>query len=364
MPICVITPRLPPAMDGLGDYSYQLWHHWTNGEKPQKFLVLDSVDESRKHWPQVAIDKFDPSENGLLTKLESTSADTVFLQYVGYGFDVSGSPAWLPAALRRWLNGKTERRLVTMFHETWSSGKPWQRVFWLMGKQKNCVADLMRLSSAMVTSCEVNRQSLLALGVNKPVQIIPLGCSFAVDASALKDWNQLLIFGKEYARVRGVKTHVELLKKLIEQGAIQRVVLAGQCTGNDLSAEFIRDKLPSVNLITAYNFDSSQVPSDVRESGLSLMHTQSTHLLKSTSFHLAAKLGQVCIAENSGPADAPFISDKHYLSYPIDKPDALISSLKEKHLESISRDISQLASTYLSWREIATTWHQVFASLA
>ncbi len=364
MPICVITPRLPPAMDGLGDYCYQMWHHWPNGEKPQGFLVLDSVDESRKHWPQVAIDQFEPSENGLLTRLSKMNVDTVFLQYVGYGFDVNGCPSWLPAALKQWLDGNSGRRLVTMFHETWSSGKPWQKVFWLMGKQKKCVSDLMQLSSAIITSCEVNRQSLLALGVNKPVQIIPLGCSFAVDASAVKNWKQLLIFGKEYARVRGVQTHVELLEQLIKQGAIERIVLSGQCTGKDLAAEFIRDKLPSLNLTTAYNFASSQVPSSVQESGLSLMHTQSTHLLKSTSFHLAAKLGQVSIAEDSGPADTPFISGKHYLAYPVDKPDILISSLNDQHLESISHDVSQLASTYLSWREIAATWHQVFESLA
>lgn len=366
MPICIVTPRLPPAMDGLADYCYQLWHHWPSADKPQDFLVLDSANQSRKHWPQVEIEQFEPSEEDILSKLATTDADIVFLQYVGYGFDINGCPMWLPAALKKWLDDDGRRRLVIMFHETWSSGKPWQRVFWLMGKQKKCVSELMTLASAMGTSCEVNRHSLLALGIHKPIEIIPLGCSFRVDAISTKNWKQLLIFGKEYARIRGVRTHEALLKQLIEHGVIERIVLAGQSSASkdDATYKFIQEKLPQIEVTTAYNFNSSEVPESVNASGLSLMHTQSTHLLKSTSFHLAAKLGQVPIAEDSGPADAPFIDGAHYLSYPIDKPTGLLSVLKDaSRLDSISKGMSQVASTHLSWKEIAATWNQLFKSL-
>lgn len=352
-------------MDGLADYCYQMWHHWPDGGRPQNFLVLDSADESRMYWPQVDIKQFQPSEAALLAMLKESSASTVFLQYVGYGFDINGCPMWLPTALKRWLDDDTSRRLVIMFHETWSSGMPWQRVFWFMGKQKQCVSKLMSLASNMVTSCRVNRSSLQVLGIDKPIQIIPLGCSFAVDATETKNWKQLLIFGKEYARLRAVQTHTALLRQLIEQQKIERIVLAGQSTigvSDDATAKFIKERLPEIELTTAYNFSSSVVPDSVTGSGLSLMHTQSTHLLKSTSFHLAAKLGQVAIAADHGPADPPFLSGKHYLSYPIDKPGQLLSVLADPTaLHSIAKEIAQIAETYLSWREIAATWHQVLS---
>jgi hypothetical protein len=360
--ICVITPRLPPAMDGLADYCYQMFMHWPNDKPPNNFLVLDSESASKAFWTQASIGRFEANKESLLNSLNASAANTVFLQYVGYGYDANGAPLWLAAALKEWLTSKQERRLVTMFHETWSSGSFWQKTFWYMAKQKQCVKEIMLLSSAMGTSCQVNKDSLDLLGTRKDVRIIPLGSSFQISQAKSKDWQQLLVFGKEYARLRGLKTHKALLAHLIESKTIERIVLAGQLnsSGNDQSLKLVQE-LPSIEVITSYNFKSTDVPDPVMESGLALMHTQSTHMLKSTSFHLAAKLGQICLVEDSGAADAPFIDGQHYLSYK--NPQQISTALHDKtKLESISSEILKVADTYLSWPSIAANWAQLLNS--
>lgn len=358
MSIAIITPRLPPSMDGLGDYCYQLCKHWPNPNTPRHFIVLDSAEESRKFWTEINIRQIDRNKPSLLNILDSLEVDTVFLQYVGYGYDANGAPSWLPAALEDWLKKSSLHRLVTMFHETWSSGQVWQKVFWYMGKQKQCVKDLMLLSNEMGTSCQVNKHSLDLLGTNKTVNIIPLGSSFDVAQAATKNWKQLLIFGKEYARLRGLMTHKDLISRLVESGLVERIVLAGQLDSldNDKSLQIIQKQLPAIEVITAYNFESNNVPLSVIESGLALMHTQSTHMLKSTSFHLAAKLGQVSLSEDSGSADQPFIKGQQYLSYVKNTDDILADLADKSKLESVSSQVSHLANTYLSWPEIARNW--------
>lgn len=354
MSTCIITPRLPPAMDGIGDYCYQMCRHWSGS--PQNFLVLDSQKESQAFWKEVKIDQFEPNKEALLNALTSMDIQAIFLQYVGYGYDLNGAPLWLPEALKEWLGIDKNRKLITMFHETWSSGTPFQKVFWYMGKQKQCVKELILLSSKIGTSCQANKNSLDILGTNKNIKIIPLGSSFQVSPTANKNWRQLLIFGKEYARLRGLRTHKTLLKHLIETKTIERIVLAGQLNSvdNDLSLQLAQE-LPAIEVITSYNFKSTEVPSSVVESGLALMHTQSTHMLKSTSFHLAAKLGQVCLAADSGPADTPFVQGQHYLSYKSSEELLPILSDKSK-LESISTEITKVSDSYLSWPSIAKSW--------
>lgn len=364
MSIAIVTPRLPPSMDGLGDYCYQLCKHWPNADSPLNFIVLDSAEKSREFWTGADIRQIDRNKQSLLNTLASLEVDTVFLQYVGYGYDPNGAPSWLAEALEEWLQQSSLHRLVTMFHETWSSGKIWQRVFWYMGKQKQCVKDLMLLSNEMGTSCQVNKHSLDLLGTNKTVNIIPLGCSFDVVPTTAKNWKQLLIFGKEYARLRGLETHRHLISKLVESGLVERIVLAGQLDSldNDTSLRILQGQLPAIEVTTAYNFESNNVPQSVVESGLSLMHTQSTHMLKSTSFHLAAKLGHVCLSEDSGPADEPFLNGQHYLSYLKDTDEILADITDKTKLGSISNQLSQLANTYLSWIDIAKRWEALITN--
>gem|GEM_PF-4867970 len=363
MSIAIITPRMPPALDGIGDYCYQLWQHWSPGKRPTNFIVLESAQKSREFCPEINIHQIEPDENTLVSTLNNLNVDIVFLQYVGYGYDINGAPFWLVEALDKWLSQNTHRKLVTMFHESIAGGMPWQRVFWFQGKQKQCINKLLHLSSKIATSCQPNKESLLRINAGKPIEIIPIGCSFPVTASPEKNWQQLLIFGKEFARLRAIRLHKNLLKALVDKGLIEKLVLAGQLgQATDQTLALIKQLSPNLPVTTHYNFSSDAIAQEIRESGLSLMHTQSTHLLKSTSFHLAAKLGQVAITIDTGEPEPPFQSERHLLSYKNNL--AIERQLADKQqLQTISSQVLDLAYSYLDWEIIAQRWQELFENL-
>lgn len=377
--VCMITTSLPPSISGLADYCRQLWNHWpveskvpvsrqpgqNNAQPRWHILVTQGAEASRKLWPEAEIFEFDLSRDGIRRALEEQQASTVVLQYVGYGYDNGGQPFWLPEALRDWLRERQDRRLIVMFHETWARGRPWQRAFWQSGKQRRCAAELLDIAAVAVTSNAAGVRDLKSLNIPTKLYLIPLGSSFSLSAAEYKNWRSLVVIGKEHSRLRALKTHSSFLKQISKAGLIDKLVLAGQSQdpGADSGRHLIDSwKLP-VDLDCAYNFASNNVPDTVLTSGLSLMHTQSTWILKSTSFQLAAQLGQVPIAIEEHYPGEPLIPGKHYLSYRSGQTGKVISCLKSPEvLSSIAHELSLLGQTYLSWTAIANAWDRLISA--
>src|SRR5205085_7650759 len=121
-----IAPQLPPAIDGVGDYCWNLWRHWPDAAVRWQFLALHGAGKTREHWRDVKVAGFSPGADSLCRALEAAEAETIVLHYVGYGFQPKGIPLWLPEALRRWRKSKSGSTcsLVTMFHEMYARSSP------------------------------------------------------------------------------------------------------------------------------------------------------------------------------------------------------------------------------------------------
>ncbi|HEY9869457.1 MAG TPA: hypothetical protein V6D08_09860, partial [Candidatus Obscuribacterales bacterium] len=365
--VCFIAPRLPPAIDGIGDYCRQLWEHYlgavtqitfhrsdTARPRPRwKFLVTEGALASAECWPEVDIGQFDMSRAGLLSALEAAGPTVVVLQYVGYGYDRNGSPDWLPEALCEWLARRgTPRRLIVMFHETWARGMPWQRAFWQQARQRHCAERLLSLATIAVTSTEANLRDLRSLAPDKPLKLIPIGASFPVLPARPKNWHQWLVFGREAARLRALRMHGYLMERAAREGVIERVVLAGECMhpSQDAGRRVLEAWGLPCPVECAFNFSGHDLPEVVLNSGISLMHTQSTYLLKSTSFLLAAGLGQVAVTRQEREPGQGLVAGTHYLSYRPGTVAELIDVLScPERLEPIAGRVAVLGSTTLSW---------------
>lgn len=378
--VCFIAPRLLPAIDGIGDYCRQLWEHYpgaatqitsdksdTVQPRPRwKFLVTEGALASAECWPEVDIGQFDLSRAGLLSALEAAEPTVVVLQYVGYGYDRNGSPDWLPEALSEWLARRdTPRRLIVMFHETWARGVPWQRAFWQQARQRKCVERLLSLSTIAVTSTEANLRDLRSLAPARALKLIPIGASFPLLPVRPKNWRQWLVFGREATRLRALRMHGYLMEQAARAGAIASIVLAGESTQptEDASRRILEAwRLPCA-VQCAFNFPGHDLPECVLTSGISLMHTQSTYLLKSTSFLLAAGLGQVAITRQEREPGQDLVGGTHYLSYRPGTVGDLVELLKSREpLEIIARQAAGLGATTLSWPQIAASWADLLAS--
>jgi hypothetical protein len=359
--VCVITPRLPPAIDGVGDYTRQLWSQFAKpgfapGSSvfgtPWCFLVTEGAEATNTCCPTVAVSEFKCTKSGLLTALKKQPYSNIFLQYVGYGYSSDGAPMWLPDALGHWQAEEPARQVAVMFHEMWANGKPWQRAFWHSRSQKRCAHELLKIASHAAVSVKINADAVASLEPEKRIAIIPIGANFSVLPSAEKRWDRMLIFGKEATRLATIRQHQRLIEALDRHRIVKTIVLGGQKVESptDTPLAFLRKLRLNTEIKTCYNFPSNAVPEEVKVCGLALMYSQSAYLLKSGSFQLAARLGQVAITRDEGPLDERFSSGTHFLSYRPEEVSKLARELQDgSRLAGIGGACQSASQQYFDW---------------
>lgn len=360
MSLCIIAPRLPPALDGIGDYMSMLWRYI--GEPSDWwFAVYDGAEDSRAIFQPAKVETLPRTADALKEFLQRNDTQKILIQYVGYGFSDKGGPNWLTSGLAEWRKANPDRRLYVMYHESWPRAKFWQRTYWTISHQIRCVRDLLEAADGAATSNPATQADLVQLGTNTQVEIIPIGTTFDVIPADTVDFKAMQIFGREAPRARALKWHGALLRKSIAEGRIRRLVFAGERNSQDI--EWTAEPGTTCTVETAYNFDAKQVPAELFSCGLALMHTESTYLLKSTSFHLACSLGQVPITLEAGPAGPFAMRNKHYLSYEQGSEQQLLEQLNDiQLLKSIRDNVMELSKTELNWQSIADRWKQLISS--
>ena len=169
-----IVPRLPPAIDGVGDYALNLARQLRKDFNIQThFIVGNSTWQGAAEIEGFTVSQItDSSANTLLTQLSSNNCPSpILLHYVGYGYAQRGCPIWLVDGLQRWKGLYPQRNLITMFHELYASGQPWTSSFWLSPLQKSLAARLTQLSDHAWTSIEKRSKLLAKITHNKHLYI-------------------------------------------------------------------------------------------------------------------------------------------------------------------------------------------------
>lgn len=158
--IIQVVPYLPPAIGGVGDYSfllaqklresYQITTHFLIGDPEWK----GSCEIDGFFISTIASRTSDALLRALFSINEKHSRKSqcaVFLQYVGYGYAKRGCPIWLLEGLKLWRKRMLATPLLTMFHEHYAFGPPWRSSFWLMLLQRGLVKQLARHSTHILT---------------------------------------------------------------------------------------------------------------------------------------------------------------------------------------------------------------------
>jgi hypothetical protein len=161
------------------------------------------------------------ASDDLLRALLDLEAETVLLQYSGYGYTPRGAPFWLMERLRRWKKLREHHRLIVMFHETWASGLPWQSSFWLSPLQCWCVVGVARLADAVVTNTSYYRARLQRLlRPSTPIQVQPIFSNIG-EPDAVPPFHErepaCVLFGRGVTRRRTFQTfrrHFDQLRML------------------------------------------------------------------------------------------------------------------------------------------------------
>jgi hypothetical protein len=208
--ITFIVPRLPAAVDGVGDYALNLAK-----QLRQDFgLVIDFIIGDPNWSGEALIEGFavkqvaDCSREALLELLPTDQcATTVLLHYVGYGYARRGCPIWLVEGLECWRKAVIKGHLVTMFHELYAFGAIWTSQFWTSPLQRNLATRLVRLSDRCLTSKQGYADIIHKFGQGKhsTIPVLPVFSNIGEPkhvTSLLERSRRLVVFGGRGPRSR------------------------------------------------------------------------------------------------------------------------------------------------------------------
>lgn len=240
--ITQIVPRLPPAIDGVGDYALNLacQLHQDFGIETH-FIVGNQTWTGATHIEGFPVSQVTVHSADILSSLlPSDLAATVLLHYVGYGYAKRGCPVWLVNGLQRWRTASTDRRLVTMFHEVYASGSPWTSAFWLSPLQRNLAARLVQLSDRAFTSKQLYAKILYELSQDKHthIPILPVFSNIGEPEQVLtlaKRERRLVVFGGRSNRLRVYQESLAELSRACQLLGIEEIWDIGLSTGLTLS---------------------------------------------------------------------------------------------------------------------------------
>lgn len=377
-----IAPQLPPALDGVGDYCWNLWRHWPERETSWHFAVLQGAAAAQAAWPAVKVREFEPDAESLWTALERSGATTAVLHYVGYGFQPKGIPVWLPRALDDWRGhaGHPERRLVTMFHELYASSSPLRSPFWVKPWARRIIRQLVRRSDAWITSCTAYRERLIHEFEADPRRgsLVPIAANIptAVEMDETRLWPlefgrklRVAVFGLPHTRLVALDRHAGLLAALVRANMVESVVMIGKSCSNRAYKRQLSGLQQRVGGAwrSECNLAANEVADVLAGCDLGLVANDPGTLTKSGVFAAMAVNGLVSIVSNRDSATvvaSPF-ADCVLLN---DEQPATFEALKNElaginRMTARRRATLRVARTELCWSSVTAQWSTAFANM-
>jgi glycosyltransferase involved in cell wall biosynthesis len=323
-----IAPRLPPEIDGVGDYAARL------GE-----------ELSAKGWKSEFLARKDfETGNDVLGK---KNPDVILLHYVGYGFHKRGIPfAFINLLLEK--QAQLRAPLVVVFHEIWSSSAPWRTPFYLHLFQRSLVRRLARAASAVITSTG-RMQRLLEGYAKNGVELLPIPSSIpAVKEMKQKASGGLLnvcVFGLPGSRAKTLEVHRDLLRELHRSKRLRKLILIGPGKG-EMGENVLDERLPRSMMEQTGELSPGEVSGALAESDLLLSNYPGDLLTKSSTAMAAFACG--CpVAIGSASVGGELKDGKHFLS---------AEKVMENNALLMADNLERVAKEALAWYQKNASW--------
>jgi hypothetical protein len=228
-----IVPKIPGGIDGVGDYAL------TIAKKLGDQFACGSVFATFETSSPKTVAGFDilPLDRSL--EYSAQSFDNLLLHYVNYGFQKRGVPFRLLSILRA-LRKLHRGRLVTIFHELYASGSPWQSSFWLRPLQIHLAKRVARLSDACIVSSDnfLREVTRLVPGALVELHPVPSGLgepSLSRDQIANRNPHHWAIVGGTVLVGRSLRSLRRLFSRIPDSVTLQKLFVLG---GNENPAAY------------------------------------------------------------------------------------------------------------------------------
>jgi hypothetical protein len=278
-----IVPRLPPAIDGVGDYALVVADQMRKQFSIEtRFIIVDSLWQGPQWINGFSVSAIPRrSSSGLHKMLHD--AEVVIVNYANYGFDRWGCPAWLTQGLKTWKERNPSGRLVTMFHEVHQNvvGPPWKHSFWLIPYQKKIAGHLLDLSDAVMTNNMAYSHRLASLSrtsIDRPEFLAINSCvgEPKIGLPLSQRRRQIVIFGQQ-RRINAYRHSADLLNQLCEKLAIEQIIDIGPSLKQDLP-------LLNVPIIQLGELEADEISNILAESAIGMINYANDALIKSSVF--------------------------------------------------------------------------------
>jgi hypothetical protein len=238
MNVISIVPRLPPAVDGVGDYAVRL------AQEARKKLNLDTLliaaGPLAKSNPSVegfnTTSLTELTADDFLSCLSSLTSDShqkplVLIHYTFYGYSRFGCPYWLLNGLKQWKKLFPSAKVTIMFHEIHNivKMKPWKHGFWTPIVQKRIASELVELADQCITSNAKYAAILSGISGRRDIEILPVFSTIAepiVVTDFTERKNQIVVFGQTRRR-EAYKSSWEHISKVCEILNIEEIIDIG-----------------------------------------------------------------------------------------------------------------------------------------
>ncbi len=300
-----IVPRLPPAIDGVGDYALNLARQLRKDFNIQThFIVGNPTWQGASEIEGFKVSQIsDSSANNLVELLSGDRASPVLLHYVGYGYAKRGCPVWLINALEQWKSQNSEAHLITMFHEIYaSSNRPWTSSFWLSPLQKNLATRLVGVSDRCITSKQLYAEIITQIsnGKHSQVPFLPVFSNVGEpkQVSPLSErQKQLVIFGGVANRIRVYQESKADLDQVCKTLDIQEILDLGTPTGQTPQS------IGNVPILELGQLPSEKISEIMSNAIAGFLNYNPDFLAKSTIFAAYCAHGLLPISAKSSNSD-------------------------------------------------------------
>jgi hypothetical protein len=297
-----IVPRLPPSIDGVGDYAITLARQLRAAFGVETvFLVVDvqarlspdiegfSIRQLATHSPEALVSAL--CQGGELIH-------NVLVQYANYGYDRWGCPFWLIKGLQRWKQTALDAtKLVTMFHELHNNtvGPPWKHGFWAVPQQKKLAGQLATLSDHSITNAERYRKFLMSWSEKNNIFACPVFSNIAeliVFKPLSERARRLVVFGQR-RRSKAYTQSIDHINQICRDLSIEKILDIGPKLDMEIS------NLVDIPVEILGECSSSEISEIMLNSWVGFLNYSNDPITKSGVFATYCAHGMIPIVHNA-----------------------------------------------------------------
>ncbi len=283
-PLVIITTELPPAMCGIGTYSWLLRQHSPNESSSVEFLV-NRNDRGDKTTPSGdRVTAFHGDGRKLADALDRIGTANVLLHYAGRAYHRFGSPAWMPRVIANWEKKFPASRLLMVVHELPGQFPVTSRHYWLSKLNERVVTRLARTVDVLVTNSVHHVKKLRALTGREDVRLLPNPSNIetAADPGVPRARTEFVIFGLPFGRWQTLELFQARIRQWSSAGVLSKLHVIGPTEGAFAEKG---DSLLDPALVERHGeISSEKIGALLRRVGFALTNASEETWSKSTTF--------------------------------------------------------------------------------